>query len=551
MRLDASPLTALAEVIGIDLPDLKLGDSRERFERSPVADRARLAGVPWTNFEQILAAYGEAIRLVLDYEDAWTQSIDLSLGEVGWDECRSALEPIGQYRMRISIEKAHLLELAGLCEANISHFFFASTFLTLLGQGLPRLETEIWRVPDTTALILVGDTDMDLDGPLLHVVGGSHLNGVTTAPSKIPPATVSALREASRELVSVEAPAISQLTPWHVQIDTVTVSSPMAEELRTDLAASYAQLCLLSVCDRSRASNTDTAIRLEFRGSERLASVTVDRVSPRMQAVTDAELHALHSIVAWCYDDVLHPSPRTWTQQRVQFVQVRVARLVGAVPEADRLAAIFRALIEIDATKDVFWKAFLEETVSDYLDHLRELDDVVDSTADAYGERTANITDQLTTSMLAAVAALIGSFIAAAFSKPFNADLFRVGMWTYAVYLAVFPGGLGLFAQHARYYDLGQQFTHRREQFDSLLGSSYVQSRVGARIENSQNRWRRLFTAAAVLYIIVVAGAITGGAELPSIVSAAASSNVSISHATKATVKPTFAPSSRSQTPTS
>ena len=52
MRLDAGPLTALAEAAGLDLSDLQLGDSRERFDRSPVVDRARLAGVPWTNLER-------------------------------------------------------------------------------------------------------------------------------------------------------------------------------------------------------------------------------------------------------------------------------------------------------------------------------------------------------------------------------------------------------------------------------------------------------------------------------------------------------------------
>ena len=258
----------------------------------------------------------------------------------------------------------------------------------------------------------------------------------------------------------------------------------------------------------------------------------------------------MRSIVTWCYDDVLHPGPRTWTPQRVQFVQVRVARLVGAVPESDRLAALFRALIEIDATKDVFWKAFLEETVSDYLDRLRELDDVVDATADAYGERTAAITDKLTTSMLAAVAALIGSFIAAAFSKPFNADLFRVAMWTYAAYLAVFPAGLGLWVQCAQYRDLGQRFTRRREQFDLLLGADYVQGKIGDRIENAKSRWKQFFTVALVLYIVVVAGAAVGGAELPRLVSGSSSSTVIKSNTPSPTSKTTPTPTSRSQTPT-
>ena len=242
--------------------------------------------------------------------DAPTQTIDLSLGEAGWEQCRSSLEPTGQYRIRISIDKARLLDLVGLGGDNIAHFFFASRFLALLDQSLPRLETEIWRTPDTPALILVGDADLDLAGPVLRVVGGSRIAGVSISSAQMPAEIISALRDARRELVSLEAPAISQLTPWHVEINTITLGCPVAEDIRAGLAADYAQLCLLSVCDRSRPSDTGTGAYLEFRGSERLASVTVDTAAPRVRAVTDGELHALRSIVTWCYDDVLHPGPR-------------------------------------------------------------------------------------------------------------------------------------------------------------------------------------------------------------------------------------------------
>ncbi len=181
---------------------------------------------------------------------------------------------------------------------------------------------------------------------------------------------------------------------------------------------------------------------------------------------------------------------------------------------------------------------------------MRELDDVVDATADAYGERTASITDKLTTSMLAAVAALIGSFIAAAFSKPFNADLFRIAMWTYAAYLAVFPAGLGLWVQCAQYRDLGQRFTRRRAQFDSLLGADYVQDKIGTRIKDAQSRWKQFFAVALVLYTSVVAGAAIAGAELPRLVSGSSTSTVIKSNTPGPTSKATPTPTKRSQTPT-
>jgi hypothetical protein len=523
VRLDAGPLIALAEVLGLDLADIRSGDSRDQFERSPDVERSLLAVAPWTVLETVLDAYGEALTLALDYEGLLDQAIDTSMGEGDWDTYRLSLEPTGQYRVRINISKRRLLELAGLTAGNVTHLFFAASLQVLVDQGLASIEEQVWRTADDPALILIGDTDVDLTGPLLRVMGGVHTSEAAIPYPALQPDIVRALCDARREFVSVEAPAFHQLTPWHLEIDSATVSLPAGEDIRTWLLACYAQLCLVFVCERARASQARTAARLEFRGAERLATVTVDSASAQLRAVTNTEAQAMRSIVTWCYEDVLRPGPRTWTPQRLQFVQVRVARLVSAVPETDRLAALFRTLIEIDTTKEVFWKAFLEETVSDYLDHLRELDEVVDATANAYGDRTAAITDKLTTSMLAAVAALIGSFIAAAFSKPFNADLFRIGMWTYAVYLAVFPAGLGLWVQRAQYQDLGKRFTQRRNDFNTLLGAPYVQTRIGARISDARRRWERFFIAAAVLYLIVVIAAAVAGAELPGLISKATS----------------------------
>ena len=199
-----------------------------------------------------------------------------------------------------------------------------------------------------------------------------------------------------------------------------------------------------------------------------------------------------------------------------------MALQAGAAPDSGQPAAVLRAVADVDTTKDVFWKAFLEDTVSDYLDRLREFDDVIDKTADAYGEQASGITDKLTTSVLAAVGAFIGSIIAAAFSKPFNVDLFRAGVWTYAAYLAVFPAGLGLSVQASRYRDLDIRFGRRRSDYESMLGADHVRQRIGTRITDARRRWRRFFTTAAILYAAIVIIALTAGAELPQIIKAPA-----------------------------
>ncbi len=92
---------------------------------------------------------------------------------------------------------------------------------------------------------MVGDTDLDLTGPLLRVVGGAHAAGAAVPPPRLQPGVVRALRDARQELVSVEAPAIGQLTPWHLEIDSGVAGSPAGESVRSRLVAGCVQLCLV------------------------------------------------------------------------------------------------------------------------------------------------------------------------------------------------------------------------------------------------------------------------------------------------------------------
>jgi hypothetical protein len=519
MSFDAQPLLTLASSAGIDAQDLQRGDGVAVFERSPDVSRSALANVRWTDVDPLLESYGAALRLVIDYEGAEDLVIDAATTPQQWDAYRSALASNGQYRVRIKIDKRKLIEQTSIAAAtNVTHFFFAASLLQLLEAGLPELEKAIWTEPDDPALILVGDTELDLAGPLLRITGGRFLDSVRVPDTGVPSPTVAVLRSTQRELVSIEAPVVNALTPWHLWLDVAAAIPQLDDPVRQGFAAGYVQLGLMSVCDRARPGGSKTGARLEFRGVERLATVTVDTNNRDLRLVCAQDLLALHSIVEWCYEDVLHPGPRSWTPQRLHFVQVRLARLVSVGPEDERLSGVLRTLAEVDATKEVFWKAFLDDTVSDYLERLRDLEVEIDSTVDAYATRSTSIIEKLTANMLTAVAALIGSFIAAAFRSPFNADLFSVTMRIYAVYLALFPAILGLSSQVALYRDLDSQFAGRKETFERILGAAHVASRLGDRVERAKKRWKQFFLIAVILYAVVVVGAWIGASELPHLV---------------------------------
>jgi hypothetical protein len=125
--------------------------------------------------------------------------------------------------------------------------------------------------------------------------------------------------------------------------------------------------------------------------------------------------------------------------------------------------------------------------------------------------------------MLAAVAALIGSFIAAAFANPFNATLFRVGMLTYAGYLAVFPGFLGLTSSNGQIAETTLSFEAQQKRFREALYPEKVSEIVGDRVKNARKRYERWRHWVALAYVVVAVLVVVGAFWLPNQVSAPAS----------------------------
>ena len=72
------------------------------------------------------------------------------------------------------------------------------------------------------------------------------------------------------------------------------------------------------------------------------------------------------------------------------------------------------------------------------------------------------------------MAALIGSFIAATFKEPFQAELFRIGMFAYAVYVIVFPLTIGVSSAVGDSRIATSSFTAQRDNLASVLGDKRV-----------------------------------------------------------------------------
>ena len=138
---------------------------------------------------------------------------------------------------------------------------------------------------------------------------------------------------------------------------------------------------------------------------------------------------------------------------------------------------------------------------------VHELDAEIGSAISSFGDRASSIAKQVTNTMLAAVAAVIGSFIGAAFSGNFNTDVFVIGIYAYAGYVVIFPGVLGSTSHGMQYIHARDHYELRRKRFCDILTQQRVNEIEADRVSKAKRLFVIVFVLSLLAYIGVAAGA--------------------------------------------
>jgi small basic protein len=161
------------------------------------------------------------------------------------------------------------------------------------------------------------------------------------------------------------------------------------------------------------------------------------------------------------------------------------------------------------------WKAFIENKVDAYMSQVQALEDYVASTVQAFTGQVSALIKSLSDTMLAAVGALLGSFIAALFKDKFDPTIFVIGMLIYALYVVLFPLGYNMTHHWQRYQGLVSDFQSRRERFEQRLYPENVDEIVGGQVAKSRRHFRRWFWATILAYAVVVFAAVMTAVLVP------------------------------------
>lgn len=519
MQLTSAPLASFLSALGLR-PEAS--ETAERLGISAEVDGRAVKDLDYSVVEQLVGCYGRSLTVELWLENLPELEIGPDMTSQVFQEKKANFVGGNSYELRLRIDKRALLHqvLGSEAARGSIHYFFATSVEGLLAQGLDELEKVIWGDTSEARRLLVGDTNLQRSGPAFQIVGGTSLSHALPPLPLLPEpvsASIERMRTDREEQISWDHQWVQRLTPVQLQLD----GEPGDSWLEKLFAAAYIQLCLLYTCDRARRRPSALGgweAQPEYRGGQVTVRVPLRKAQPVGTQVTAGTVRGFAGLVDWCYRLRDEGTTSDWAADRLQFTQVRIAQVLEPVGEADRLTTLVGQVADVLAALDDQWRAFIEDRFSQYLDKERQLESVVNEVVATFGEKTTALTKSLSDTLLAAVAALIGSAIAAAFKTPFNAALFRVGVLTYAGYVLLFPGLYGLGSQVGQFLEIGRAFEHERSRFNTLIGTAKTDLIVDNRVTKAKARYWRWFGFTVAGYAIAIAGAIVAAAIVPAIV---------------------------------
>lgn len=512
-------LERLEEALGIDKGALSDAEEPEQLHYSEETFlTTRLPPHPKCtvdDFHQLLldlrAEYADALTLQFLLGKLPVLDVDRHYSRAVLNQFYKIIAGSSVLAFELRIRKATLLKDGGYEHPAVEFrlFLFADALQRVLSEPLTALEDGLLSAStgQKKMIVLVPDAKVELDGPVLAILGGT---AVTQWRNHLPAA--SSLADVAAGVTRIRAHILDKprwaqfdldhLTPLQLQAGP----PPAADDAIS--GALYAQLLSCSLLYlASHAiwqegekrwiatfSSDATASKVEVGMPQkvRAALVAASSSTPGYAAAT------LGTLTNWVYEPESRPGDRLIILQSV---------IAGVLAEGGELAGcgdVARQSGEIALRTNLGWNAFVGGQLEKYLSQVKALEAAVQSAAEGYDAQVQSLTKALIDNMLAAVAVVVGSFIAAMFKSPFQAFVFWFGTGVYLTYLLFFPIGVGLIAAWKRFQDSKALFRARTEAFERRLTPGNVDKIVGKTIAKRESGFYGWFALTVVLYTVVL-----------------------------------------------
>lgn len=448
------------------------------------------------------------------------------------------------FEAQIIINKDELLNYWGFKHSGVTFklFLFKEALQSALDVPLVDLEKDPEQREEpllkdfngeSKFIILVPDHPIELNGDYLTMLGG---DAVARWQEYKPSKKTGELR---RQITSIHKQARNKLKWVHIDLENLTPlqfrvaaakSGDSSEPFKDDpiAGALYAHSLACSLLHIAAHSSLNRGTLVESQNDDGVAH---DSVAEQYGSSWTATFSAAKGVVSLCVGDT--PQLRevlvsnstgspwktaqtiadlaAWLYEQERDVGNRLIvlqhSLVSTLEDnepSQALCQFVRRASEIATRVEWGWTVFIEEKLESYFSREKELEETVESTTKAYNEQVQTLTKTLIDNMLAAVAVVVGSFIAAIFKSPFQAYVFWVGTGIYAAYLFIFPMGVGLTSTLERFDDSKKSFEKRKEEFKKRLTQEQIEKIVGKTITDREEWFSRWFRKTRTLYRVVL-----------------------------------------------
>ncbi len=509
-------LETFGAALGIDRAVWAAEESLTELAYDALVGADRAAALPLQLLHELTSAYGDSVacRFLLDEQTVLTLSPTLADDDLA--RFRAAIEGIPLVRLALRLDKGLLAQKwVGVAPpyCRVLPYLYSERLAHFLRRPLDDLERELWGAEKDKArkvVFVVPDRAIGLDGEYLAIVGGHAAAAWSAAiPAVAPDADrVARLRETCDELLAWHGLRLDGLTPLHL---VVAGTSAADDDIAVALWTQLTNLAILYIANRTTAGDGAPLVAT-FNGSKKSVDVVLgDPAGRGSDALQDGATHLVR-LVGWVYDPHWSSSR---SADRLSLVQTGVVQALQGVERADRYARLLGVAPSLVADAQWLWQSFIEERIDDYLTEVRDLEDYVDKTVQGVTDQTSALVKNVSDTALSAVAALLGSFVAALVNPSLRRPVFTFGMILYAVYVVLFPLLYNMWTQRQTFKNALADFRLRRARFEERLTPGKVEQIVSRRIANNERRFNRTFRVTVATYVVVVILALVAAFVLP------------------------------------
>ena len=463
----------------------------------------------------LLEVYGDALRCSFRFA---TNEIEInsSLNEETLNQFRRKIQASPTLEFTFNLNKRRLIEnlqqnqrLQNPQVKDYSYkiflYLFHEALESFLKRTLVQLEVELWeKEKERKVILLVPSYEILLDGPYLLIVGGEQSkNWYDVLGQEIPNIEhIQNMYNKCREHLNWQGIELQYLTPLHFY----TKGKVIAGDAITKLVWNHlAKLIVLYTADRTIIRTNERWIAT-YAGAKRSVDLELVDLAELSKDELGQGVETLFRIVNWAYD--FHS-----VYDRLPLMQISIIESLQIVEKLEAYKLLIRKAKYIESEVQWQWKIFAEGKIQDYVEQIRTLEEYITKLVQAFADQVSSIINRLTETMFGAVAVFLAS--AALFRTNANLRIFELGMYTYAVYILIFPLTYNMWYQWLRYQALCRNFNFRYNQFKEHLYSEKVEKILGLQVEDSKNNFVIWFWLTIAIYILVVVLAFWAAVNAP------------------------------------